>query len=145
MSVSDNCNFKRLKVKYNEFIKHVQTLGQLNSPDEAERATRATLETIKERIVGNEASQLASQLPKELGDSLRGREGENGQHFPLEEFYQRVTEKEGVEPTTAAIHARAVFIVLQSAVTPGEFADLRANFSPDYEELFPAQNKSPVS
>ena len=123
-------------MKYDEFIKHVQTVAQLNSRQEAERATRATLETIRERIVGDEAKDLASQLPKELAEYLHGREGQNGDFFKLEEFIRRVSEKEGVEPTTAAAHARAVFAVLQSAVTPGEFADVRANFSEDYAELF---------
>lgn len=131
-------------MKHDEFIKHVQSVAQLNSKEEAESATRATLETIKERIVGNEASQLAAQLPKEFGEYLRGREGEDGQYFTIEEFYQRVSEKEGVEPTTAAIHARAVFSVLQAAVTPGEMADVRANFSDDYEDLFSAQSKTSV-
>lgn len=132
-------------MKYDQFIKHVQSFAQLNSRDEAERATRATLETIKERIVGNEASQLAAQLPKELSEYLRGREGEDGQYFRIEEFLQRVSEKEGVEPTAAAIHARAVIAVLQQAVSPGEFADVRSNFSDDYEDLFAAQNETPVS
>lgn len=132
-------------MKYDQFIKHVQSFAQLDSREEAERATRATLETIKERIVGNEASQLAAQLPKELAEYLRGREGEDGQYFGIEEFYQRVSEKEGVEPKVAAIHARAVFAVLEDAVTPGEFTDVRANFSEDYEELFPAQSQAQVS
>ena len=132
-------------MKYDQFIKHVQSFAQLNSREEAERATRATLETIKERIVGNEASQLAAQLPKELGEYLRGREGEDGQYFRIEEFLQRVSEKEGVDPTAAAIHARAVFTVLQQAVSPGEFADVRSNFSDDYEDLFAAQSETPVS
>ena len=125
-------------MKYDQFIKHVQTLAHLTSHDEAERATRATLEIIKERIVGNEASQLAAQLPKELGEFLRGREGGDGQYFRIEEFYRRVSEKESVDLTVAAIHARAVFAVLKEAVSPGEFADVRANFSDDYEELFTA-------
>lgn len=132
-------------MKHDEFIKHVQSVAQLNSREEAEQATHATLEILKERIVGNEASQLAAQLPKELGQYLRGREGEDGQYFPVEEFYQRVSQKEGVEPTVAAIHVRAVFTVLQAAVTPGEFADVRANFSDDYEDLFPAQGEVSVS
>lgn len=132
-------------MKYDEFIKHVQTVAQLNSREEAERATRATLETIKERIVGDEAKDLAAQLPPELGDFLRGREGEDGQHFSLEEFIGRVSEKEGVEPTTAILHVRAVFAVLQSAVTSGEFADVRANFSEDYSELFATGSTSEVS
>lgn len=125
-------------MKHDEFIKHVRSVAQLSSQEEAEQATHATLEVLKERIVGNEASQLAAQLPKELGQYLQGREGEDGQHFPVEEFYQRVSQKEGVDPTVAAVHVRAVFTVLQAAVTPGEFADVRANFSEDYEDLFPA-------
>jgi uncharacterized protein (DUF2267 family) len=132
-------------MKHDEFIKHVQSVAQLNSREEAEKATRATLETLKERIVGNEASQLAAQLPQELAHHLRGREGENGQYFSLQEFIRRVGEKEGVEPTDAAIHARAVFAVLQSAVTPGEFADVIANFSEGYEELFSASGRSTSS
>ena len=132
-------------MKYDQFIKHVQSFAQLNSREEAERATRATLETIKERIVGNEASQLAAQLPKELGEYLRGREGEDGQYFRIEEFLQRVSEKEGVDPTAAAIHARSVFAVLQQAVSPGEFADVRSNFSDDYEDLFAAPSETPMS
>jgi uncharacterized protein (DUF2267 family) len=126
-------------MKHDEFIKHVQSVAQLDSREEAERATRATLETLKERIVGDEASQLAAQLPKDLAQCLQGREGQFGEHFPIEEFYQRVSEKEGVEATAAATHVRAVFTVLQAAVTPGEFDDVRANFSEDYEELFAAQ------
>lgn len=132
-------------MKYDQFIKHVQSFAQLNSREEAERATRATLETIKERIVGNEASQLAAQLPKELGEYLRGREGEDGQYFRIEEFLQRVSEKEGVDSTAAAIHARSVFAVLQQAVSPGEFADVRSNFSDDYEDLFAAPSETPGS
>jgi uncharacterized protein (DUF2267 family) len=123
-------------MKYDEFIKHVQSVAQLNSREEAERATRATLETIRERIVGDESKDLASQLPHEFGEYLRGREGENGQFFDLQEFIERVSQKESVEPTAAAMHVRAVFSVLQQAVTPGEFADVRANFSPDYAEIF---------
>ncbi|WP_250121894.1 DUF2267 domain-containing protein [Chroococcidiopsis sp. CCMEE 29] len=123
-------------MKYDEFIKHVQSVAQLNSRDEAEQATRATLETLKERIVGDEASNLAAQMPQELAEYLRGREGENGQSFSMQDFISRVSEKEGVEPTAAAIHVRAVFSVLQSAVTPGEFDDVRVNLSEDYAELF---------
>ncbi|GAA6616993.1 DUF2267 domain-containing protein [Scytonema sp. NUACC26] len=129
-------------MKYGEFIKHVQSFAQLNSHEDAERATRATLETIKERIVGDEAKDLASQLPKELGEYLRGREGENGQTFSIQEFISRVSEKEGVDPVSATTHARAVFEVLRNAVTPGEFKDFQANFSNDYAELFPTSQES---
>lgn len=128
-------------MKYGEFIKHVQSVAQLDSRQAAEQATYATLETIAERIVGNEASQLAAQLPQELGQYLRGHEGEDGHPFSLQEFYQRVSQKAGVEPVAAAMQARAVFTVLNQAVTPGEFADVKANFSEDYSELFAVPGK----
>jgi uncharacterized protein (DUF2267 family) len=127
-------------LKYDEFIKHVQAIGQIDSRVAAERATQATLETIKERIVGNEAKDLAAQLPEPLAKCLHGREGEDGAHFDFQEFIRRVSDKEKVEPTTAAMHVRAVFTVLQDAVSPGEFNDLQVNFSADYAELFSAQN-----
>jgi uncharacterized protein (DUF2267 family) len=128
-------------MKYDEFIKHVQSVAQLGSRQAAEQATRATLATIAERIVGDEASQLAAQLPQELGQCLRGHEGENGHPFSLQEFYQRVSQKAGVEIGVAAVQARAVFTVLNQAVTPGEFADVKANFSDDYSELFSVPGK----
>ncbi|MEB3215924.1 MAG: DUF2267 domain-containing protein [Nostocales cyanobacterium 94392] len=132
-------------MKYEEFIKHVQSVAQVDSREQAERATRATLETIKERIVGDEAKDLAAQLPEEIAQYLRGREGENGQHFKLQEFIERVSKKAGVESTDAIMHIRAVFTVLQNAVSPGEFADFKHNFSDDYAELFPRGSENKVS
>lgn len=123
-------------MKYDEFIKHVQSMAQLDSREEAQRATQATFEIIRERIVGDEAKDLAAQLPQQLGEYLRGREGENGQPFSMTEFVERVSAREQVEPTVAANHIRAVFAVLQNAVTPGEFTDFKANFSDDYIDLF---------
>ncbi|MBE9215919.1 DUF2267 domain-containing protein [Plectonema cf. radiosum LEGE 06105] len=127
-------------MKYDEFIKHVQSVAQVDSREQTERVTRATLETIKERIVGDEAKDLAAQLPEEIAQYLRGRESENGQHFKLQEFIERVSKKADVESTDAIMHVRAVFTVLQNAVSPGEFADFKHNFSDDYAELFPTIN-----
>ncbi|MGL4622820.1 DUF2267 domain-containing protein [Chroococcidiopsis sp.] len=126
-------------MKYDEFITHVQSFAQLESREAAERASRATLEALKERIAASDANKLAAQLPLEIGQYLQRQEQEVGQHFSIEEFYRRVSEKEGVEPTIGAMHARAVFAVLEEAATPGKLTDIRANLSEEYEELFPAQ------
>jgi uncharacterized protein (DUF2267 family) len=123
-------------MKYDEFIKHVQSFAQSDSREQAEQATRGTLEVLADRIVGDEANQLAAQLPDQIGNCLRGREGQNGSHFSLKEFYQRVSERTGIEPIAAVTWVRAVFAVLNSAITPGEFADVRVNLSDDYQELF---------
>ena len=128
-------------MKYDEFIKHVQSFAKLDSREEAEKATQITLETLKERIVGDEASQLAAQLPEDLAQYLRGREGQMGDHFKIEEFYQRICDRGNVEPEIAANYAIAIFAVLKSAVSPGEFSDVKINLSEDYSELF----STPVS
>ena len=57
-------------MKYDEFIGQVQHRAGLGSHTEAECATRATLETLAERLAGGEAHDLAAQLPPELARSL---------------------------------------------------------------------------
>ncbi|BAZ53587.1 hypothetical protein NIES4103_62670 [Nostoc sp. NIES-4103] len=131
-------------MEYEEFITHVQSLAQSNSREEAERATRATLETIKERIAGDEANKIAAELPQQLSEYLQGREGDTGESFKLQEFIARTSQKEHIEPTTTAIHVRAVFAVLQNAIKPETFASFQAHFSHDYEELFPASPTTEV-
>ncbi|QLE59113.1 DUF2267 domain-containing protein [Nostoc sp. TCL26-01] len=123
-------------MQYDEFITHVQSLAQSNSREDAERATCATLETIKERISSAESQALAAQLPQELAAYLQGTETKPDQDFDLQAFIVRVSQKENTEPITTAIHVRAVFAVLQNAIKPEEFAKLHAHFSRDYEEMF---------
>ncbi|MDJ0703933.1 MAG: DUF2267 domain-containing protein [Leptolyngbyaceae cyanobacterium MO_188.B28] len=128
-------------MKYNEFTKHVQSFSQTDSLDEAERAIRATLETLAERIQGDAASKVAEQLPEEMHPYLRGQEGQTSSPFTLQEFYQRVSQKEGIDPATAVMHVRGVFAVLNAAVPPEEFGEVQTTLSDDYEELFAASNK----
>jgi uncharacterized protein (DUF2267 family) len=123
-------------MEYNEFITHVQSLAQSNSREEAERATRATLETITERIPGDEFKEVAAELPQELAQSLQRREGEISEPFNLQEFISRVSQRENIEPTTTVIHVRAVFAVLQNAINPEKFSKFHNYFDHDYEELF---------
>lgn len=122
------------RLKYAQFIKHVRTVAQRTYREEADCATIATLETIRDRIVGDEAKDLASQLLTELKQYLHGRKGENGKFFSLEELVKRVSEKE-------KIHIPAVVRVLQQAITPGEFVDFKANFSEDYADMFAILNQ----
>jgi len=127
-------------MKYDEFIKHVQSAAQIESRDDAKRAIQVTFAMLAQRIYGKEAEDLASQLPEEMAQYLRGDEGENGEYLSLKKFYERVAQKEGVDGPTAAIHVRAVLSVLQQAVTPGQFSHIRANLPSEYRELFVAQS-----
>jgi uncharacterized protein (DUF2267 family) len=76
---------------------------------------------------------LPSSHRRSLG-LWKGRGG--GEPFAVDEFYERVAQREGVGTDEAIRHARAVATVLQTAVTGGELEDVRSQLSNDYEELF---------
>ncbi len=121
-------------MKGDQFIAEVRNLAELDNNEEAEKAIRATLETLKERLAGNEPSNLAAQLPPEVAPYVEGDGGR--QSFSVGEFYDRVAQREGVSHEEAVRHARAVATVVQTAVTGGELDDVRSQLGNDYEELF---------
>jgi uncharacterized protein (DUF2267 family) len=59
-------------MKGEQFIAEVRNLAELESNEDAEMAIRATLETLKERLAGNEPSNLAAQLPPEIASYVEG-------------------------------------------------------------------------
>ena len=121
-------------MKHDEFIARVRNLAEVHTNEEAERAIRATLETLRERLAGNEPNNPANQLPPETADPLRAEGGRDS--FSLAEFYRRVADKEGVEELEAIRHARAVVTVTEESVTTGEMGHVRDQLNPDYTELF---------
>ena len=121
-------------MKGDQFIAEVRGLAELASDEEAQKATRATLGTLRERLAGNEPSNLAAQLPPEIAPHVEGSGG--GESFSVDEFYDRVAQREGVSQDEAIRHARAVATVVQTAVTGGEIDDVRSQLGNEYEELF---------
>jgi uncharacterized protein (DUF2267 family) len=117
-----------------QFIAEVKNLAELDNDEDAQKAVRATLETLRERLAGNEPADLAAQLPPEIAPYVEGDGGR--ETFSVEEFYDRVAQKEGIFNDEAIRHARAVATVLQTAVTGGELEDVRSQLGNDYEELF---------
>jgi uncharacterized protein (DUF2267 family) len=107
------------------------------SREEAERAARATLHTLAERITRGEAEDLAAFLPKELRGVMTSVP-EPAESFGLEEFVRRVAEREHVDRDTAEGHVRAVFAALAQAVAPGELGDMAAQLSRDYDPVLEA-------
>ena len=128
-------------MRYDEFLGHVQHRARLGSRGEAERATRATLETLAERLVGGEAHDLASQLPPELARSLQSPDAGIGAKLTLEEFFELVSEREGVELEEATLHARVVIGVLTEAVSMGEIKDVRVQLPAAFAQLFNVENE----
>jgi uncharacterized protein (DUF2267 family) len=122
---------------FDQIIGQVQNRGHLASREDAERAVRATLETLAERLAGGEAEHLAAQLPRELGLHLTRSDGAF-ERLGLDDFYRRVSEREGAELPEAVHHAKAVIGVLREAVSAGEFEDVRSQLPKEFDHLLEA-------
>jgi uncharacterized protein (DUF2267 family) len=122
-------------MKQDEIVAAVRATAGTDSAGHTEKAVRATLAVLGERLYGGETEDLASQLPASLAEAIPA-EGK-GERFGLEEFYQRVAEHEGegCSEQEARRHARATVAALKAAVTEGEFADLVSQLPTEYADL----------
>lgn len=125
-------------MQHDEFIGKVQHKARLASRGEAERVTRATLETLGERLYGGVTDNLAAQLPPEIGRHLT--EPEEKHKYSLDEFFDKVQEREGAgtDLPEAVYHARTVIEELEEAVSPGEIEKVRDQLPSEYNRLFDA-------
>ena len=121
-------------MNYDDFVGQVQSRAQLGSSGAAVKAIRATLETLGERLHPGEANHLAAQLPEEIGVYLQERNG--AQSFDLDEFFDRVSEKEGEDEPVAAYHSRVVMEVVQEAVSAQQIEHVRGQLPDNYAPLF---------
>ncbi len=128
-------------MKYDEFLGQVQHRARLGSHAEAERATRATLETLAERLAGGEARDLAAQLPPDLAHFLQPPDAGIGTKLTLDEFFEAVSMREGVDLEEATFHARVVIGVLTEAVSQGEIQDVRVQLPAAFTQLFNVANE----
>lgn len=123
-------------MQHDEFIAQVKHRANLRTSGDAELATRATLETLAERLAGNEADNAAAQLPRSIAQYLQHQYAGAGVRLSLDEFLQRISLREGVELPKAANHARAVMEVFTEAISPGEIEDIRTQLPPEFKPLF---------
>lgn len=126
-------------MRYDEFVGQVQHRARLGTEGEAVRAIHATLETLGERLYGGEAHNLAAQLPQEIGAYLE--QPTINESFDLDEFFNRVSMREGVDLPVAVYHARVVMEVLGEAVSPGILDKVRDQLPDEYDKLFQAGSK----
>ncbi len=128
-------------VEHDEFIGQVQQRARLGSRGDAERATRATLETLAERMADGAAQNLVSQLPHEIGGHLRRHapaQAGTGEQFSLDDFFERMTEREGIDQPDAVFHSRVVLEVTDEATTGSLMTKVREQFPSDFDRLFEA-------
>ncbi len=136
---------------YDEFVGRVQEKADLDSPEDAAAAVRATLGTLGEMLSPKERHDLAAELAKPLKECLTlwmeqpPRELTRPHRFSLEEFYNRVAARSDVGYPAAIKHSQAVIQVLKEAVSQGELRDVLRELPDEYEELLSGQPRGPVS
>lgn len=104
------------------------------SSEQAHVLTRATLQTLAERISGGEARDVAAQLPPELRDYLH-KEQEFPEPFGLGQFIRRVSDRAAVNTAQGSAGVRAVLATVREAVTTDEFEDVVSQLPKEYWEV----------
>jgi len=120
---------------YDELVRTVAEEGGLSFED-AERALRAALETLGERLSGGEARDIAERLPEQLRPLIT--DGDRPEPFGVDEFLHRLARREGVPADLGARHAVAVFAALGRAVGLDEVGDMEAELPRDFRALLVA-------
>lgn len=136
-------------MRHDDFIGQVQHRAQLPSRGDAARATRATLETLSERVPAGVAAKLAAQLPVEIGEHLRRTLPLNlgnatGERFDVREFVSRIAARSTTDEPFAAHAARVVCEVTDEA-TDGMIRSSVADALPqDIRQLVTADSAGPL-
>lgn len=113
-------------MQHDDFIGQVQARASLDSRGAAETATRATLETLAERLPGRLADTLSAELPGEIGEHLRrvvtaSDLGSEGERFDRREFVARVADRSAADEVEAAHEVHAVMEVVEETVSEGAY------------------------
>jgi uncharacterized protein (DUF2267 family) len=99
----------------------------------AERALQATLQTLAERLPRGEARHILQELPAELKPFIHTVT--DVEAFGIDEFLDRVANREGTDIETALLHARAVFFALGDALSPDAVEHLAASLPQTFAPL----------
>jgi uncharacterized protein (DUF2267 family) len=120
-------------MKYDEFIREVQERGGIEERDDAECATIEVLQELVDRLTGDEAHDLLSQLPGELQRAVIV----SPSPLPItyDEFVDRVAQELEISRDEARVRIRAVLGTLREAVSWGEFQDVLEQLDPEYADL----------
>ena len=127
-------------MRYDEFIDQIQQRTRLESRDKVLQITRATLETLGERVYRSTLDDLAAQLPDKLKEIIRARTHpemtpQDVDRYSLDEFYNRVNARADLGTFETAEETKAVIAIFRKAVTAGEGAELRAELPEEFDQL----------
>ncbi|MBG6065131.1 DUF2267 domain-containing protein [Micromonospora ureilytica] len=125
-------------MEYEDFVNAVATRAKV-STDQAATLTRATLETLGDRISAGQAESIAYQLPGGLDDHLRKppplRREEHARSFGLDEFVRRVADHPAIDRALAGAGVSAVLTTLREAVSRDEFEDAVAQLPKEFRQV----------
>jgi len=119
-------------MEYKDFIRTVAERAAL-SREEAADLTRATVETLGDRLSAGEVRGLAGSLPQPLRDSLRVRE--RGEHFGLHDFVTRVSKRTGLTVAEATTGVRAVLTTLRETIGDEVFGQVMTQLPGEFQEM----------
>jgi uncharacterized protein (DUF2267 family) len=127
-------------MRFELFIEEVQTRTGLTERSEAMAVIEATVGVLGQLLAENERRQLSAHLPDELAYALQ--EDEAGQDFELDEFYERVSEREGVEEGFGLEHAQTVCKVFNQMLDNEDRVFIRQRLPESVASLFeePSEN-----
>jgi uncharacterized protein (DUF2267 family) len=123
-------------MEHEEFIGRVRQQADLPGTGDAERACRATLETLGEIMPERLADNIAAQLPREIGAHMRRpvADAGAGELFGRPDFVTSVAERAGISEAQAALIAHAVVDALFAATQGGLMAEASDYLPPDVRE-----------
>lgn len=120
------------QVDYQEFVDRVQGEAEFGSGDAADRAIRAVLRALGERISAGEAADLATYLPEEVASIITEAAENEPSAFDMDEFVARVAQYEGETKEDAREHIIAVMDVLEDTAGPFEFGKVRSQLPGEF-------------
>jgi uncharacterized protein (DUF2267 family) len=126
-------------MQYPEFIHEAKAKLSVDTKQEVLDITRAFLHTLTQHLAGNAADNLGAQLPAQLLDIIREinpEERDQGERFKLTEFFERVSDKLGVDLETGTRYTQQFMQVLGPMVTQSELHKIKITLSEDYAPLF---------
>lgn len=127
----------------NEMIKQMAQRAQMGSNDEARGALESALITLADRLPREEAKDFAAQLPEPFDRCLElARPFNEIEKLSLQEFYQRIAQRQKCSLPRAKAMAHAATSVLADAVSAGQVAQVKHMLPGEYSVLFEATGAS---
>lgn len=123
-----------------EFMRHVQAACGGNEAD-AERTMRSVLAALSDRLTPDEACNLSAQLPEPMKSIVHKQKRDGVQKMDREIFVARICRDLGVDIQEAMKRIRAVYAVLETAVSEGEVRHVMAQLPHQLREVMkPSSN-----